>query len=254
MTIGEEHEDALASHTTDELSRSPVFVDDSGRRLFRVRAASWFGSTAGIVFLGSIGTAVLIGSVGGPADWNFPFAPQPSVNRTPSESVIQPSSPSTIEALIMLPPRLTAGPGQGSPSGTAPTISAASPISSSVMTTAVAPTFSSVPANSAATPPAKTITSPGASTVKATGKPTVPPAAPKDQSTRKPTPPRGTSAGKATGKPTVLPAAPKDQSTRKPTAPRGTSAAGAGHKPTAPPGLSDDKATGRPSAGPGRTG
>ncbi|MEO7587821.1 MAG: hypothetical protein ABIS84_07305, partial [Arachnia sp.] len=116
MNTSDDGGDDSAPETAVEPARSPVFVDDSGRRLLRVRAAAWFGSTTGILFLSCLCAAVLIGSLASPADWNHPFAPRPNVDEA---QAVQPSNRSTLEALILVPPLFSPGPDRLTPPSTA---------------------------------------------------------------------------------------------------------------------------------------
>ncbi|HEY3546165.1 MAG TPA: hypothetical protein VGK17_08745 [Propionicimonas sp.] len=168
-----------ASTPDDKSTGSPVFVDDSGRRLFRTRAAAWSGTTTAVFFLGSIGVAVLTGSLGGPSDWSRPFAPPSASSPSPASSPT-PGSPGTAEAVIILPQHPTTGPPTTVPPAPAPSLPTTAPTPTSAPPTTVpttpSPTASATVAAGKATH--KPTAPPGKPTAKATGKPTAPPGKP----------------------------------------------------------------------------
>ncbi|HEY3411285.1 MAG TPA: hypothetical protein VGK53_24220 [Propionicimonas sp.] len=181
MRRGKVRADRSPSTPDDKSTGSPVFVDDSGRRLFRTRAAAWSGTTTALFFLGSIGVAVLTGSLGGPSDWSRPFAPSQASSPSPSSGPGTPGSPGTAEAVIILPQHPTTGPPTTAPPAPTPSLpTTAAPTPTSAPPTTVPPTPSptapaTVPAGKASHKPTAP---PGKPTAKATGKPTAPPGKP----------------------------------------------------------------------------
>lgn len=151
-------------------AKSPVFVDDSGRRLLRTQAAAWSGSSTVVLFLAAIGIALLAGSLGAPANWSGPFISvttgRPSASATagerPSGGPATPTERSTVEAVITFPGQPISGP--------SPTRSSPVPPSPASPPT-VAPPTRTPPASATATPPAKASHKPTAPP----GKPTAPP-------------------------------------------------------------------------------
>ena len=190
----------------------PVFLDESGRRLRRLRATAWSSGVTLAVFGAVLIAALVIGSLGVPAGWNLPFIPPAVVETSPSPSPSPQPGPDNQATRV---DTVLAGPGATS-----------SQVASSTRT-GVRGTQSAGSATSG-------ITQPGTVPAATSSRPTTAPG----QTNRPTTAPGQTKQPTTAPGQTTKPTAPPGQTKKPTTAPGPAKAVAPGQttKPTVPPG------------------